>query len=102
MPIISRRSVRGTPRLGGGPDTNGTPMPAIASEYETTYEAMLQMRNAAPTRMTDVRYAIWYTAGRVRHLVRWHTFVPLEEWDPEEGSMRYIGMVCWHCPARCG
>jgi len=61
---------------------------------------MLQMRNSAPVRMSDARYAIWSIVGRIKHLVRWHTYVPLEEWDPEEGSMRYIGEVCWHCSKR--
>ena len=61
---------------------------------------MQQMRNANPVRMSDLRYFVWCMVGQIKHIVGWHTYVPLEEWDTEDGSMRYIGMSCWHCPAR--
>lgn len=55
-------------------------------------------RGAEPVRMTDTRYATWYRWGQIKHLFRIHTFVPLEVWDPQNGSMQYIGRICWHCP----
>jgi hypothetical protein len=61
---------------------------------------MRQSRGVEPVRMGDRRYATWNVWGKVKHLVRWHTYVPLEEWDPATGSMQYIGMICWHCPKR--
>jgi hypothetical protein len=41
-------------------------------------------------------------AGKIKHLFGIHTFVPLEEWDLDAGSMRFIGSVCWHCQERSG
>jgi hypothetical protein len=63
---------------------------------------MQEARGAAPVAMTDLRYAVWNLLGRAKHLFGLHTFVILEEWDLQQGSMRIIGSVCWHCPARHG
>jgi hypothetical protein len=98
MPIISRRSARGTLRLGGEPDTSGTPPLETDDSYETTLRDMEDSRGAKTPAMTDARYVTWYRWGQFKHLFRIHTFVPLEVWDPQNGSMQYIGRICWHCP----
>jgi hypothetical protein len=65
--------------------------------FESTLNAMLEARKMSNVRMSDVRYAIWNVWGKIKHVVGLHTYVPLEEWDPNNGSMQYTGMVCWHC-----
>jgi hypothetical protein len=102
IPRISRRSVRGTLKLGPKPVTSGTPTGETGDSFESTYSSMQQARKAEPVRMSDARYAAWNIAGKVKHIFGWHTYVPLEEWSIGDGSMRYIGMVCWHCQERLG
>lgn len=65
--------------------------------YVTTFEELAQSRKARELTLSDRRYAIWLAWGKVKHLVGIHTFVPLEEWDLDAGSMQYVGSVCWHC-----
>lgn len=86
--------------MGGEPDTSGTPTLETDSEYESTYDDMRQARKAEEVTMSDLRYATWCRWGLFKHIFGIHTFVPLEVWDTENGSMQYIGRICWHCQER--
>lgn len=39
----------------------------------------------------------WEMRARVKHRIGIHTIVPLEEWNTAEGSVRFVGDVCWLC-----
>jgi len=80
------------------PGINGTPPTGQTSE--TTFDDMAEARGATTPRMSDLKYALWVWKGKIKHLVGWHTFVPLEEWDLEAGSYQYIGLTCWLCEER--
>jgi hypothetical protein len=84
------------------PASSGTPQLGTETRSESTFDSMAAARKAEDVRMTDIRYAVWNTTGKFWHLFRWHIYVPLEEWDMETGSMRYAGLICWHCQKRRG
>jgi len=90
---ISSRSAKGTPKTDEKPGTNGTPQ--IDPKYASTFDVMVTARGAS--QMSDARYRTWNMVARIKHIVGWHTFVPLEEWDLEAGSYQYIGRTCWRC-----
>jgi len=90
---ISSRSAKGTPKTDEKPDTNGTPL--IDQTSGSTFDLMVTARGAS--QMSDARYWVWDTMAKIKHIVGWHTFVPLEEWDLEAGSYQYIGRTCWRC-----
>jgi hypothetical protein len=48
----------------------------------------------------DWRFWLWNQWAQIKHVLRVHTFVALEEWDPEADAMQYIGEICWVCEAR--
>jgi hypothetical protein len=48
----------------------------------------------------ELRFQLWELVVRARHRVGLHTYIPLEEWDTEARSIRFIGEVCWLCPSR--
>ena len=75
-------------------------MPETENSYAATFEAMAETRKGHEVRMSDRRYASWLIWGKVKHLLGFHTFVQLEEWDLDAGSVRFIGMTCWHCQKR--
>jgi hypothetical protein len=76
------------------------PLP-IDQSSESTFEALAEYRGARELNpWSDRKYAVWFAKGRLKHLVGFHTWVPLEEWDLAAGSMRFIGDVCWHCQAQ--
>ena len=99
-PDISSPSAKGTPRTDALLDTSGTPKSGTADSYASTFEAMAEARKGHEVRMTDRKYALWFLWGKVKHLLGFHTFVQLEEWDLDAGSVRFIGMTCWHCQKR--
>lgn len=65
--------------------------------YVTTFAEMAESRKAKEVSMSDARYAAWNLWGKIKHLVGWHTYVPMEVWDTDNGSCQYVGMTCWHC-----
>jgi hypothetical protein len=94
----SSRSAKATPRTDDAQASSGT-LPTDPLSV-STFDAMQEARGADQVTMTDLRYAVWNLLGRAKHLLGLHTFVILEEWDLQQGSMRVIGMVCWHCPEK--
>lgn len=94
---MTRRTL--SPYVGITTSTDG-PLPTDPL-YVDTFEELATSRGASSP-VSDRKYVIWVLLGRVRHLFGLHTWVPLEEWDLDVGSMRYIGRLCWHCQARDG
>lgn len=59
---------------------------------------MLRQRTGAPVKeMTDRQFDRWEWLGRWKHRLGFHSMVPVEEWNRETGSVRYIGLRCWFC-----
>lgn len=95
-PDTSSHSAKGTQKTDALADTSGTQ--PIETSYGSTYEKLRQFRRANEVAMTDHRYFLWVSWGKIKHIFGIHTYVPLEEWDPNSGWVRYIGSACWHCP----
>jgi hypothetical protein len=100
IPAIWSRSAKGIRRTDAVPDTNGIRTPETGNSYAATFEAMAEYRKGHEVNMSDRKYARWFLWGKVKHLIGLHTFVQLEEWDLDAGSVRFIGMTCWHCQKR--
>ena len=94
----SSPSAKATPKTDAAPVTSGTPPLPTDPLYVDTYNDMLAARSMKDAQMNELHYRLWNLIGKLKHVLGLHTFIPLEEWDPDDGSMQYIGMVCWHCP----
>lgn len=74
-------------------------LPPTDPLYAYTFDELAEARGAREVDpLSDWRYALWFAKGRLLHLVGLHTWVALEEWDMDQGSMQLIGVSCWHCP----
>ena len=91
--VTSSHSAKDTPKTDEKPDTNG--IPPTGQTSGSTFDLMVTARGAS--QMSDARYRTWNMVAKIKHIIGWHTFVPLEEWDLEAGSYQYIGRTCWRC-----
>lgn len=43
----------------------------------------------------------WFSLRAVlRHLIGRHTWIPLEVWDRDRGTITLEGVACWRCDER--
>ena len=49
---------------------------------------------------SHARHILWDTKAKLIHQLGFHTMIPLEEWDTENGTVQVDGLVCWVCDRR--
>jgi hypothetical protein len=50
--------------------------------------------------MPDWKFRAWNVWAHVKHIAGLHTFIDLEEWNSDDGSIQVIGRICWVCEER--
>lgn len=45
----------------------------------------------------DRKYQLWNWWTKAKHAVGIHTYIPVERWDIEAGSIQFMGNQCWIC-----
>lgn len=99
-PIISRRSARGTLRLGAERATSGTPTESTEQPSGPTSKMERQLHEQLSahwkrTSMVRVQFVWWNLMVSIKHLFGIHTMIPVEEWDFEAGTVTMCGLICW-------
>lgn len=91
------------------PDTSGTP-PTVHSFEPTSDdstvteeqrkaidEALMKRWGGTAVHWNESRYSWWLFWTKTKHLVGLHTYIPLEVWDRDAGSITFEGNRCWIC-----
>lgn len=92
-------------------DTSGTPLTAHSFEPTSNdstlteeqknvlIDDLLKKRWGGDkiVRWGDAKYSWWLFWAKAKHLGGVHTFVPLEVWDRDAGTIEFMGDRCWIC-----